>query len=123
MNTEVVKAKDALEELFERDLTELVESDGWNRFAKPACRACAGTGETRRRVTFGGKIAKLATGRNEKCPCGREKKFKKCCLAKGDGANYEVMPCPCVRRKVKLWREKHRAAWQGFQVAAAEAGA
>ena len=26
----------------------------------------------------------MSIGRNEKCPCGSEKKYKQCCLGKGD---------------------------------------
>ena len=33
-----------------------------------------------------------AIGRNEPCPCGSGKKYKKCCLAKDEAARFAAPP-------------------------------
>ena len=35
------------------------------------------------RVVHGGKVLEEKLGRNDLCPCGSGKRFKKCCLRKG----------------------------------------
>ena len=35
------------------------------------------------RIVGGGKLLEEKLGRNDLCPCGSGKRFKKCCLKKG----------------------------------------
>lgn len=35
------------------------------------------------RVVHGGKLLEEKLGRNDLCPCGSRKRFKRCCLKKG----------------------------------------
>ena len=35
------------------------------------------------------RVENVKPGRNEQCPCGSGKKYKKCCLLKGEIANAE----------------------------------
>ena len=35
------------------------------------------------RIVHGGKLLEEKLGRNDLCPCGSRKRFKRCCLRKG----------------------------------------
>jgi len=43
------------------------------------------------RVVRGDKLLEEKLGRNDRCPCGSGKRFKKCCLKRGafDGVNRD----------------------------------
>jgi uncharacterized protein YecA (UPF0149 family) len=36
------------------------------------------------RVVHGDKLLEEKLGRNDRCPCGSGKRFRKCCMKKGD---------------------------------------
>lgn len=53
-------------------------------------------------------------GRNDPCPCGSGKRFKRCCLKGGsyDGSvrDYYFQGAPVIRRSFSVWRARESAA-------------
>jgi len=59
------------------------------------------------------------TGRNDPCPCGSGKKYKRCCLAKDQAAEHATLAA--TRAKLAAMQEEHRAQAQDVQAAMHEA--
>jgi tetratricopeptide (TPR) repeat protein len=53
------------------------------------------------------------TGRNDACPCGSGKKYKRCCLAKDQAA--EIATLSAQRAELDAQRTAHRARIQHYQ--------
>ena len=53
-------------------------------------------------VPCGGSEVNLKIGRNEPCPCGSGKKYKRCCLAKDEQARAQATVAEAQRRLKEL---------------------
>ncbi len=51
------------------------------------------------------KTTMAKAGRNDPCPCGSGKKYKRCCLAKDEEAERVIAPVPAPRRKSPTYTE------------------
>jgi len=53
-------------------------------------------------------------GRNDPCPCGSGKKYKKCCLLKDEGLRHGTIPPEVLKEGLRHLREKQRQiiAWE-----------
>jgi len=52
----------------------------------------------------------VKTGRNEPCPCGSNKKYKHCCLAKDQAAEHDAVKAARSRRDQTAERDTAKAA-------------
>ncbi len=67
------------------------------------CRKCLSTGYVG--VLLKGDRKALTLGRNDKCPCGSDKKYKKCCLelvARMRMSGSSILTCSCVGKGAEL---------------------
>lgn len=64
----------------------------FNTMERPNLRPLPNNGAPNLKVIAGGQaVDKMKVGRNDPCPCGSGKKYKKCCLNNGTGGQ---VPCP-----------------------------
>ena len=53
-------------------------------------------------------MGNVKTGRNDPCPCGSGKKYKRCCLLKEEGVRYHTVPPEVFVKAMEVMREKQR---------------
>jgi len=55
-------------------------------------------------------MGNVKAGRNDPCPCGSGKKYKKCCLLKEEGMRYHTVPPEVFAKAMEVMHDKQRQA-------------